>query len=308
MGLIWIFSHSFFGLSLVAGLYLERNSYDNTTKNITNQITKRIIGGEIADYSDYSCIVSVQLEGSNLTCGGTLLSDDVVLTAAHCIPKRNGRIYNDGFYIQTGSADRKNSENIKFKLKDIHIYDNYRSSVQKNDIAILILEKKISTSFKEERGIEYAKIFSRNISTRTNAVALGWGRSNQSGNSNEKLLVTKIDIVVEDECKIYDYWIDNNKYSICTKNIHGTGICNGDSGGPLLLGDLTGNRKLSKNVLLGISAFSKPLKNKSVNQCDHIGMKNYFMNAYYYIDWISEKSGLKKEDLVYNYRKPNQRV
>ncbi|OMJ25202.1 Trypsin eta [Smittium culicis] len=300
MVVIGVFAATIFGLRLVAGQYFERNANDINSTDVSNQITKRIIGGVLADYSDYSCIVSFQLEGSNLTCGGTLLSDDVVLTAAHCIPKRNGRTYKDGFYIQTGSADRKNNINEKFKLKDIHIHNNYRPNVQKNDIAILILEKKISASFKQEHRIEYAKIYTKQITTRTRAVALGWGQSTYGGKSNEKLLVTKIDIVEDDECFVSNYWKGNNEFSICTKNINGTGICNGDSGGPLLLGDLDSNIKLPKNVILGVSAFSKPLKNKSVNHCEHIGMKNYFMNVYYYIDWISEKSGLKKEDLEYN--------
>lgn len=48
-------------------------------------IDKRIAGGEAAQNGDIPCMVSIQNERGQHECGGSLLDDTTVLTAAHCL-------------------------------------------------------------------------------------------------------------------------------------------------------------------------------------------------------------------------------
>ena len=46
----------------------------------------RIVGGQDADQHEWPWIVSLEKSGKHF-CGGSIISEKVVLTAAHCIAK-----------------------------------------------------------------------------------------------------------------------------------------------------------------------------------------------------------------------------
>ena len=47
-------------------------------------IHKRITGGSISSIGEWPWIVAVRV-GQNIVCGGTLISDQWVVTAGHCV-------------------------------------------------------------------------------------------------------------------------------------------------------------------------------------------------------------------------------
>lgn len=70
--------------SVVAILALSTSVYGNPIP----QSKIKIVGGSAAEAGEFPFIVSLQRRGSHF-CGGTLLNENTVLTAAHCSTSAN---------------------------------------------------------------------------------------------------------------------------------------------------------------------------------------------------------------------------
>ena len=53
------------------------------------QPTSRILGGENADTTAFPYAVSLRLDNAHI-CGGTIISAEHILTAAHCVTAKDG--------------------------------------------------------------------------------------------------------------------------------------------------------------------------------------------------------------------------
>ena len=107
----------------------------------------RIVGGKETQFGDWPWQVLVK-ESTLLglftkdKCGGVLISDRHVLTAAHCQPG-----FLASLMVELGEYDRTgNSEfmaTMQRKVKRVVVHKDYKAPTFENDIAILELEKEI---------------------------------------------------------------------------------------------------------------------------------------------------------------------
>ena len=98
----------------------------------------RIIGGEEAVRYSWSMIVSIQTRSTNRHfCGGSILDDSHILTAAHCVDYETA----DAISIATGIYNLTEDHPTIRDIDAIYIHPNWSSfSVERrNDIAILHL-------------------------------------------------------------------------------------------------------------------------------------------------------------------------
>ena len=100
-------------------------------------VVSRIIGGEAANSSTWGWTVSLFINGTNYTklCGGSIISDSWVITAAHCV---SGYISSQVIAC-AGSTLLWTGTQIRV-VRNIIMHPNYNSPPFANDIALLQLQ------------------------------------------------------------------------------------------------------------------------------------------------------------------------
>ena len=76
------------------------------TLHLLPLLVHAIIGGSRADPHEFPWIVHVK--DQHMTCGGTIIAKNLVITAAHCV-EHIDKNYNDELVISMGHSDRTSS-------------------------------------------------------------------------------------------------------------------------------------------------------------------------------------------------------
>jgi secreted trypsin-like serine protease len=205
----------------------------SATPRQDNQITPRIVGGVQSQPFSYP-IVALYKKGG-FFCGGTLISRDTVVTAAHCT-------YGDD-NIYTVSVHRHNltltpeAEGGKiFGVKSRIVHPDYDYRDLKNDIAIWKLNVTESDHIEVKEVLFDDGKYATTVGTPLTAA--GWGLKTEDGPASDVLLEITLPLMNMDECvQIYkDVFTDiYPAVSFCI-GFKGNGdkdTCSGDSGGPL---------------------------------------------------------------------------
>ncbi|QEK52743.1 serine protease [Pedobacter aquae] len=116
--------------------------------------TTNIVGGTIIDISNVPWQVSLKniSAGNQHFCGGSILSNTWILTAAHCVVGINA----NNLKVHAGSSNQTNLlEGQYIQASEIKIHPNYNPLTNDNDIALIRLSSPLS--FNENVNlIEYA--------------------------------------------------------------------------------------------------------------------------------------------------------
>lgn len=106
-------------------------------KNLAKNRTKRIINGLEAEPYSFPYQVQIWLKSNHQhLCGGTIVGNVYILTAAHCFLKVNGNLGNPNEYqVLVGSF--LFNRGIPHDIWEYYIPDDYDHSSAKSDIAVL---------------------------------------------------------------------------------------------------------------------------------------------------------------------------
>jgi secreted trypsin-like serine protease len=143
----------------------------------------RMVGDEIAINHSGGWIVSLRNHLGNSICGGSILSQSYVLTAAHCVYHKV--LTPDSLTIIVGANTLNSNDGQNISLKKIFIHPAYDQFSKENDIAILYLRKPIDSN-----DVNIAKMClpavlkaeqSQYPIVNKPVVAIGWGTTSSSG-------------------------------------------------------------------------------------------------------------------------------
>ncbi|CAF1507285.1 unnamed protein product [Adineta ricciae] len=222
--------------SIQASLYsCNRTASCGCSQNPVN-INSRIVGGETASSHSWGWAVSIRRSTTRHFCGGSIISPNYILTAAHCVDGIS--LLRTDLTIAVGSDNLLDNEGQRILVAQIFMYSGYNSLTKENDIAILRLKKAISF---RDRNIARiclppasdldATVFPQINST---LVAIGWGHTSMSGSLSNTLQQVTVNAVGNRESKCRNS-IHNVDLQFCAAvNGGGKDTCQGDSGGPLM--------------------------------------------------------------------------
>ncbi|XP_073718302.1 mast cell protease 4-like [Misgurnus anguillicaudatus] len=214
-------------------------------------------------------MVSVQKNGTH-TCGGFLVSEQFVITAAHCFEK------GDKLTVVVG-AHELNRNSPRIAVKFYHIHPGYDSAELLNDIMILQLNKTIKYT-KTIKSISIPKK-DMNIKANSKCSVAGWGAQKTSGSASEQLMEVNVTIIDNKKCQ--KKWGQKTTSWICT--FGKGGFCQGDSGGPLVC----------NGTAVGVVSFNEE------NNCDKPNVPNVYTRISKFLTWINAILKGVKQDYDY---------
>jgi len=252
------------------GTYVPRP--EHTPKKacgIPNANPEKIVGGVEATPHEFPWQVGLFFDG--YFCGGTIISEKYILTAAHCA---------DGVYsheVVIGAHEIRDPSNTIINAYSPTVHPEWDSFSLSNDLAILELETEIDWAEFGDNASPNCLASSGDFSGQT-ALVSGWGLDSDSASSISPVL-RKVEAPVMSQSECESYWGNLNEGVVCINTEGGKSSCNGDSGGPLSIPG-------SVYEQIGIVSFG------SAAGCE-IGAPAGFSEVAKYIDWISSVTGLK---------------
>ncbi|XP_065201385.1 putative uncharacterized protein DDB_G0282133 isoform X2 [Planococcus citri] len=205
---------------------------------------------------------------SSYICGGSLVSKNRVITAAHCVSLSGNRIVNPNSltaYMGKYNINTDESTSQKRTVSALKVNPEYNKANFHNDIAILSLKDDVEfTNYVRPICLWEATDGVQDV-VGQNGIVVGWGY-NEYQQLNQELKQATMPIVSTEKCarsdpQFFSEYVSDNAF--CAGSLNGTGPCKGDSGGGLVL------KRNNSWYLRGIVSVSAAPKNGSVCNNHH---------------------------------------
>ncbi|XP_026461617.1 chymotrypsin-1-like [Ctenocephalides felis] len=218
----------------------------------------RIVGGENAKEKSVPYQVSLRNAENKHFCGGAIIDDYWVLTAAHCMGQR--------FEVVAG-VNKLDEVGERYRIEKT-ITDKFDEQTAANDLALVKLRNKIKFSDK----VQKIPFEDKYIGGGEDARLTGWGRLGKDSPPPNDLQELNTFTIPQSVCRrmFNEDKIPIHDSQICTFADMGKGACKGDSGGPLVI----------NGQLHGIVSWGIPCA---------VGKPDVFTRVSHYVDWIKSK-------------------
>ncbi|XP_063907515.1 serine protease snake-like isoform X1 [Zophobas morio] len=255
-----------------------------TRNECGHEVVKLIVGGEPAGRKEFPHMAAVGYEPNpgdlQWLCGGTIISNKFILTAAHCLSYPNA---GDALWVRLGvnKFDDISTHRQQLKIVERIAHPEYKSNSHYHDIGLLKLEKPAKMN-------PYARPACLYLSPEISAqrsIATGWGQTSWGGDgSSNKLHKVIIDLFDREIC---DPFYRNqrklkkgilNDIQVCAGSLdEEKDTCQVYYGGPLQIYH-TGDKISCMYDIIGVSSFGKGCASSP----------GVYVRVSHYIKWIED--------------------
>ncbi|CAL4068337.1 unnamed protein product, partial [Meganyctiphanes norvegica] len=191
-----------------------------------------IVGGITTEENEYPWQVALVAQDSNfVNCGGSLINDRWVLTAAHCTGGVATQVLLGNHYInQIDSAE------MRVNIKTVVNHPYYNRTTIENDFALVELETPLDLEAVAPhiRPVCLPSAINPSQYEDVEAIVTGWGQNSTYGSLSHVLQEVTLTTMNNSECQRLHGDLHTIVSPMICATKPGQGACYGDSGGPMV--------------------------------------------------------------------------
>lgn len=232
----------------------------------TRSARGKIINGTPAASGQFPFQVSMFTAAGGHFCGGSLIQDNWVLTAAHCVRPEQGNTYR----VLVGTNDLLRGGGVR-EVEAVVAHPGYGQNGLADDIALLKLTPAVASS----RSLGPVRPVALDQGQRQDtgsAYVTGFGIT-ENNEISHRLLVADVPVMTNEACNAGGYAGRITPGMMCAGN-NDKDSCQGDSGGPLVVGSPNNYRQI------GVVSWGEG--------CNEAGKPGVYTRVASYLDWIQQ--------------------